>query len=88
MVSTVLVDGIAAISRASNFLAAQDFASTASLCYAKIAPAALHRGDFAGGYREHAEAAGAIPKSELRNFVGVIACAQAPIMEASRMARS
>jgi hypothetical protein len=48
MASIVLVDAIAAIARASNFLAARDFASTASLCYAKIAPAGLHRGDFDG----------------------------------------
>src|SRR5712671_878435 len=72
MASIVLVDAIAAIPRASNFLAARDFASPASLCYAKIAPAGLHRGDFDGGYSEYAEAAGAIPKSELRDFVRVI----------------
>jgi len=68
MASTVLVHAIAAITRASNFLAARDFAFTASLCYAKIAPAALHCGDFDGHCCEHAEAAGAMPKSELRDL--------------------
>jgi hypothetical protein len=88
MASTVLVDAIAAITRASNFLAARDFAFTASLCYAKIAPAALHRGDFDGHCCEHAEAAGAMPKSELRDFIRVIAGPAAPIMQARWMARS
>jgi hypothetical protein len=88
MASTVIVDGIAAIARASNFLAAQDFAFTASLCYAKIAPAALHRGDFDGHCCEQAEAAGQVSKSGLRDFVRVIACPAAPIMQAPWMARS
>jgi hypothetical protein len=86
--ASVIVDAIAAITRASNFLAARDFALTASLCYAKIAPAALHRGDFDGHCDERAEAAGAMPKSELRDFFGVIAGPAAPIMQACRMARS
>jgi hypothetical protein len=81
------LDPIAAIARASNFLAARDLAFTASLCYAKIAPAALHRGDFDGRYREYAEAAGPMPKSELRDLVGVMAGAAAPVMQAPRMAR-
>jgi len=68
MASTVLVDAIAAITRTSNFLAARDFAFTASWCYAKIAPAALRHGDFAGHCGERAEAAGAMPKSELRDL--------------------
>jgi hypothetical protein len=67
------LDRIAAIARASNFLAARDSAFTASLCHAKIAPAALHRGDFDGRYSEHAETAGPMPKSELRDFIDVIA---------------
>jgi hypothetical protein len=69
-------------------LAAQDFAFTASLCYAKITPAALHRGDFDHRYCENAEAAGRMPKSELSDFVRVIACPAAPIVRASWMARS
>jgi len=88
MASTVLVDAIAAITRASNFLAERDFASTASLCYAKIAPAALHRGDFDGHCGERAEAAGAMPKSGLRDFVRAIVGPAALIMQAPRMARS
>jgi hypothetical protein len=37
----------------------------ASLRYAKIAPATLHRGVFDGRCLEHAEAAGPMPKSGL-----------------------
>jgi hypothetical protein len=88
MASTVTVDGIAAITRASNCLAAQDFAFTASLCYAKIAPAVLHRGDFDGHCCEDGEAAGRMPESELRDFVRVIAGPAAPIMQAPWMAQS
>jgi hypothetical protein len=69
-------------------LAAQDFAFTASLCYAKITPAALHRGDFDHRCCENAEAAGRMPKSELSDFVRVIAGPAAPIVRASWMARS
>jgi hypothetical protein len=69
MASTVLVHAIAAIARASIFLAAQDFAFTASLCYAKIAPAALHCGDFDRRCCENAEANGRMPKSELSDFL-------------------
>jgi len=88
MASIVLVDAITTITRASNFLAARDFAFTASLCYAKIAPGALHRGDFDGHCCEGTEAAGAMPKSELRDFVGVMVGAAAPTMQVPRMARS
>jgi hypothetical protein len=88
MTSTVLVDGIAATTGASNFLAAQDFAFTASLCYAKIAPAALQRSDLSGRCGEYAEAAGAMPKSELRDFVRVIVGPAAPIAQPAWMARS
>jgi len=87
MASTVLVHAIAAITRASNFLAARDFAFTASWCHAKIAPAALRHGDFAVHCGERAEAAGAMPKSELRDFVRVIVDPAAPIMQSPRMAR-
>jgi hypothetical protein len=62
--------------------------SQASLCYAKIAPATPRRGDFAGRCCAHAEAAGQMPKSELRDLVGVIARPAAPIVQACRMARS
>jgi hypothetical protein len=40
---------------ASNFLAAQDFAFTASWRHANITPAALHRGDLGDRCRESAE---------------------------------
>jgi hypothetical protein len=82
MASIVLVDATVAITRASNFLAARDFASTAFLCYAKIAPAALHRGDFGGCCCERAEAAEGTLKSELRGFVRVVVRPAAPIMPA------
>jgi hypothetical protein len=36
-------------------------ASTANLCYAKIAPAVLQRGDFTDRRRKRAEAAGGRP---------------------------
>jgi hypothetical protein len=52
-------------SSASNFLAAEIAVFAASLCYAKITPAALHRGDFKDRCREGAEAAGGRPKSGL-----------------------
>jgi hypothetical protein len=40
----------------------------ASLCYAKITPAALHRGEIAGRCREGIEAAGRNPKFGLAVF--------------------
>jgi hypothetical protein len=52
-------------SSASNFLAAGIAVFAASLCHAKITPAALHRGDFNDRRREGAEAAGGRPKSGL-----------------------
>jgi hypothetical protein len=58
---------------ASNFLAAQDFAFTASRRHANITPAALHRGDLGDRGRESAETAGRKPKFELSDFGRVIA---------------
>jgi len=69
-------------------LAARDFAFTASLCHAKIAPAALHRGDFDGRCCERAESAGGMPKSQLRGFVRLVVRPAKPIMPAPWMARS
>jgi hypothetical protein len=46
-------------------LAARDRGFTALLCYAKITPAALHRGNFDGCRRDDAEAAGPKPEFEL-----------------------
>jgi hypothetical protein len=43
-------------------------AFTALLCYAKIAPAALHCGEFASRRRERAEAVGRKLKFGLRGF--------------------
>jgi hypothetical protein len=60
----------------------------ASLCYAKIAPATLHRGVFDGCCLEHAEAAGPMPKSGLWDFVRGIAGPAARIVQACSMARS
>jgi hypothetical protein len=45
-------------SPASNFLAARIGAFEASLCYAKITPAALQRGEFASPGRAEVEAVG------------------------------
>jgi len=47
-------------------LAARIGAFEASLCYAKITPAALHRGEFGGHRREGAEAPERKPESGLR----------------------
>jgi len=48
----------AATARASNILAAEIAAFTTLWCYAKIAPAALHRGDFENRGDQNAEALG------------------------------
>jgi hypothetical protein len=49
-------------------LAARIGAFEALLCYAKITPAALHRGELAGRRREHAEAVGSKLKFEFEEF--------------------
>jgi hypothetical protein len=49
----------------------------ASLCYAKITPAALHCGGFDDRRRRRAEALARKTKFELSNSWGVVAC-QAP----------
>jgi hypothetical protein len=49
-------------------LAARIGAFEASLCYAKITPAALHRGEFAGRCREHVEAVGSKLKFVFEEF--------------------
>jgi hypothetical protein len=51
---------------------------TALLCYAKITPAALQRGDFAERCGKDAEAAGRKPKFELSGFLRVVASAAVP----------
>jgi hypothetical protein len=60
----------------------------ASLCYAKITPAALHRGEFRRRCDEHAEAAAANPKSGLHDFRRVSAGAATATLEAPWMAAS
>jgi hypothetical protein len=58
------VDASAAMA-ASNFLAAPDRRFATSLCYAKITPALLQRGEFCDRSRQHAEAAVCNPEFEL-----------------------
>jgi hypothetical protein len=69
-------------------LAARIGAFEASLCYAKIAPAALHRGEIGPRRREGSEAADANPKFGSSDFtLGVASAAsrrgKAPWMAAS-----
>jgi hypothetical protein len=52
-------------SPASNFLAARIGAFEASLCHAKIEPAALHRGETGDARRQDLEALAWKPKFEL-----------------------
>jgi hypothetical protein len=58
------------------------------LCYAKITPAALHRGEFGDRCRHDAEAAGRTPKFELDDSRRVIAGAAVPVAQTLWMARS
>jgi hypothetical protein len=60
----------------------------ASLCYAKITPAALHCGEYRRRCRERAEAAAANPKFGLHDFLRVSAGAAMATLEAARMAAS
>jgi hypothetical protein len=60
----------------------------ASLCYAKITPATLHRGEYRRRCRESAEAAAANPKFGLHDFPRVSAGAAMTTLEAARMAAS
>jgi hypothetical protein len=50
------------IAQPSNLSAARFAALTASLCYAKITPAALHCGEFGSHCFENAEATGGRPE--------------------------
>jgi hypothetical protein len=65
--------------QASKFLAAWIAVFTASLCYAKIAPAALHRGEFESRRRDGAEALGGNRKFELGDFPRAATGAAMPI---------
>jgi hypothetical protein len=60
----------------------------ASLCYAKITPAALHCGEIAGRCREGAEAAGRNPKFGLSDFPRVKAGLAAAVVQARWVAPS
>jgi hypothetical protein len=71
--STVLVRENRDNASASKFLAARNRGFTALLCYAKIKPAALHRGNFAERRGDYAEAAGPMPEFELSDSRRVMA---------------
>jgi hypothetical protein len=63
-----VVGAIATIAKRPNFWQRGIGVFAAQLCYAKIAPAALHRGEFRGCCREGTEAAGPNPKFPGSNF--------------------
>jgi hypothetical protein len=69
-------------------LAARIGAFEAQLCYAKITPAALHRGECREQCRESAEAAGANPKFGLSDCPRVNPEAALPVWQAPLMAAS
>jgi hypothetical protein len=69
-------------------LAAGFAAFTALLCYAKITPAPLHRGEIGGRSRNAVEAPGRKPESAIRDFEPVVAVRAAPAMSESAMAAS
>jgi hypothetical protein len=69
-------------------LAARIGAFEAPLCYAKITPATLHRGEFRGRCREGAEAAGGNPKFRSSKFLRVIAGSALPVVRAPCLASS
>jgi hypothetical protein len=73
---------------ASNFLAAQNFAFTASLCHAKITPAALHRGDPVTAAAKARKAAGPKPKFQLGDPQGLIARQAVPAAQTPSMTPS
>jgi len=58
---------------ASNFLAAEIAAFTTLWCYAKITPAALHRGESENRCHENAEAVGRRLEFQSRDFPRPIA---------------
>jgi hypothetical protein len=58
------------------------------LCYAKITPAALHRGEFAGHRRRHPEAVGSKLKFEFEEFSRGTARAPQAVAKPARMAAS
>jgi hypothetical protein len=73
---------------ASNFLAARIGAFEAAFCYAKITPAAQHRGESPGRCRECAEAAGGNPKFGLNDLPTIDTGSARPPPQAPRVAAS
>jgi hypothetical protein len=69
-----------------NFWQRRIGAFTTLLCYAKIAPAAPHRGEFAGRRRTRAEVVGRKLKFGLRGFSPRIDRATAPPVRTVKMA--
>jgi ribose 1,5-bisphosphokinase PhnN len=72
---------------ASNFLAAEIAAFTTLWCYAKITPAALHRGRFANRGNENREAVGRRLEFQSRNFSRLTGGALAGVTYLPCMAR-
>jgi hypothetical protein len=64
---------------ASNILAAEIAAFTTQWCYAKITPAALHRGNFANRTNENGEAVGRRMEFRSRDFSHLIGGALAGV---------
>jgi hypothetical protein len=71
--STVTVRAIRDDAQASKFSAAGIATFTASCCYARIAPAALRRGDFENRCVENAEALGCGPEFQSGDFPRIVA---------------
>jgi hypothetical protein len=69
-------------------LAARIGAFEAQLCYAKITPAPLHRGESPDRCRESAEAAGGNPKFGSNDFPTINTGPARPPLQAPRMAAS
>jgi hypothetical protein len=63
----------------SNFSAARIGVFAATWCYAKITPAALHRGDFACRGRKDREVSGRHSKFAMSYFRRVVAASAAPL---------
>jgi len=72
---------------ASDILAAEIAAFTIQWCYAKITPAALHRGNFANRDRENGEAVGCRLEFRSRKFPRLIGGALAGVICPRCMAR-
>jgi hypothetical protein len=73
---------------ASNFLAARIGAFDALCCYAKITPAALHRGEISSRCLDDAEAVGRKPEFDPDGFRRRLAEAAAQAMATLSMAAS